>query len=94
MVKLIIIIGITGNQGGSVAHTFRQDSAWLIRGLTRDISSPAAQELSSKGIEMVGGDLHYTTSLHDHSRMGTLYSALQTSGDLSWIVPTMFTLQR
>ena len=53
MAKLVVIIGITGNQGGSVARTFLEDAQWRIRGLTRDAGSPASQALSAKGIEMV-----------------------------------------
>lgn len=58
--KLIVIIGITGNQGSSVAHTFLSpplSSHWRIRGLTRDPSSPSSLSLSSQGCEMVKVDL-------------------------------------
>jgi hypothetical protein len=63
MTKLIVIIGITGNQGGSVATTFLSDPAWRVRGLTRDPSSPASQALSARGVEMVHADLHDPSSL-------------------------------
>lgn len=63
MTKLVVIIGITGNQGGSVASTFLQDPEWRIRGLTRDPQSSTAQALSSKGIEIVQADLHDPSSL-------------------------------
>lgn len=63
MKKLIVIIGITGNQGGSVASTFLQDPAWRIRGLSRDTQSPASKSLSEQGIEMVEADLHNPSSL-------------------------------
>ncbi|KAG4417753.1 hypothetical protein IFR04_009122 [Cadophora malorum] len=61
--KLLVIIGITGNQGGSVAARFLSDPKWRIRGLTRNPSSPAAQALSSKGIEIVSADLDSVSSL-------------------------------
>jgi hypothetical protein len=57
MSKLIVIIGITGNQGGSVAQRFLQDPTYRIRGLTRDPSSPASLALSAQGIEMVKAEL-------------------------------------
>jgi uncharacterized protein YbjT (DUF2867 family) len=63
MTKLIVIIGITGNQGSSVASTFLADLTWRIRGLTRDPSSPASQALSARGVEMVLADLHDPSSL-------------------------------
>lgn len=63
MSKLIVITGITGNQGGSVANAFLQDSQWRIRGLTRDTSSEGSTALQAKGIEMVQADLHSRESL-------------------------------
>lgn len=63
MTKLIVIVGITGNQGGSVAHTFLEDPEWRIRGLTRDIGSSASQTLSGQGVEMIQANLHDPESL-------------------------------
>jgi hypothetical protein len=63
MTKLVVIIGVTGNQGGSVARTFLKDPEWRIRGLTRDPKSPASQALSAQGIEMVQANLHDPESL-------------------------------
>jgi hypothetical protein len=65
MAKLIVIIGITGNQGGSVACTFLNDPSWRIRGLTRDTQSPASLTLSAQGIDMVQANLHDPRSLTD-----------------------------
>lgn len=56
--KTVVIIGITGNQGGSVAQRFLQDPNYHIRGLTRNPSSPAAQRLAAQGIEIVFADLN------------------------------------
>jgi hypothetical protein len=55
--KLIVIIGITGNQGGSVATRFLSDPNYTIRGVTRNVSSPAAQKFASLGVEIVYADL-------------------------------------
>ena len=63
MSNLIVIIGITGNQGGSVARAFQQDPSWRIRGLTRDTASLASRALSAQGIEMVHADLHSSETL-------------------------------
>jgi NmrA-like family len=63
MSKLAVIIGVTGNQGGSVAQRFLQDSQYRVRGITRDPASAKAQELSSQGIEIVKADLEDVDSL-------------------------------
>ncbi|ORY07001.1 hypothetical protein BCR34DRAFT_570901 [Clohesyomyces aquaticus] len=63
--KLIVIIGITGNQGSSVASTFLSDPRWKIRGLTRNPDSAASKALSEKGVQMVVADLHDPVSLKD-----------------------------
>ena len=55
--KLICVVGATGNQGGSVARRFLQDSRFIVRGLTRDNTSPASRELTSLGAEMVNANL-------------------------------------
>jgi len=51
--KLVIVCGATGGQGGSVVSALLADGRYAIRGLTRDISSLAAQALTAKGVEMV-----------------------------------------
>ncbi|KAH8698339.1 hypothetical protein BGW36DRAFT_294167 [Talaromyces proteolyticus] len=63
MSKLAVIIGVTGNQGGSVAQRFLQDSQYRVRGITRDPASAKAQELSSQGVEIVKADLEDVDSL-------------------------------
>jgi hypothetical protein len=63
MSKLICIIGITGNQGGSVAQRFLRDPLYRIRGITRNPSSSAAQTLASQGVEIVRADLDDVESL-------------------------------
>lgn len=63
MTKLICIVGITGNQGGSVARRFLQDPNYRIRGLTRNTTSPTALTLLSLGIELVEADLNDVSTL-------------------------------
>ncbi|PWY95008.1 NAD(P)-binding protein [Aspergillus sclerotioniger CBS 115572] len=55
--KTIIIIGITGNQGHSIAQRFLRDPTYHIRGITRNPSSPTAQALYAQGIELIPADL-------------------------------------
>ena len=56
MSKLITVFGATGNQGGSVIKSILADpvlsKVFKIRGITRDISKPAAQALAQKGVEL------------------------------------------
>ncbi|KAL5326429.1 hypothetical protein ACEPPN_004114 [Leptodophora sp. 'Broadleaf-Isolate-01'] len=57
MTKLIVIVGITGQQGGSVAAFFSTLPDWKIRGLTRTPTSPSALHWSSLGVEIITADL-------------------------------------
>ena len=61
--KIIVVVGATGNQGGSVARTFLSLPNWHVRCLTRNPSSAAAQKLSDTGAEIVQGDLSDPASL-------------------------------
>lgn len=57
MSKIITVFGATGNQGGSVVTALLNDPQtareFKIRGVTRDTSKPAAQELAKNGVELV-----------------------------------------
>ncbi|KAK4662351.1 uncharacterized protein QC763_700420 [Podospora pseudopauciseta] len=61
--KLIVVLGATGNQGGAVARRFLQDPQYAVRGLTRNVSSPAAQALRELGAEVVAAELDDVESL-------------------------------
>lgn len=67
MSKLIVIFGATGNQGGSVIKSILADkslaSTFRLRGVTRDVSKPAARALTDSGVEMVSGNLEDRASL-------------------------------
>ena len=64
MTKLIVVTGITGNQGSSVANTFLTDPSWRVRAITRDPSKLSAQEWASRGVELVRGDMDDVNSLY------------------------------
>lgn len=57
MSKLLTVFGATGAQGGSVIQAVLADDVlskeYKIRGITRDVSKPAAQALAEKGVEVV-----------------------------------------
>jgi len=60
--KLILITGITGNQGGAVAkHLIGK--GFKLRGLTRKPESDKAKALAAQGIEIVKGDLNDPASV-------------------------------
>jgi NAD(P)-dependent dehydrogenase (short-subunit alcohol dehydrogenase family) len=61
--KLIVVVGATGTQGGSVARTFLKEPGWRVRGITRDVSSSASRGLQAEGVEMVSANLDQTQSL-------------------------------
>ncbi|UKZ61265.1 uncharacterized protein TrAtP1_002532 [Trichoderma atroviride] len=61
--KLIVVVGATGNQGSSVVNTFLKDTAWRVRGLTRNPSSAKAKALSTRGVEVVQADMDDVSSL-------------------------------
>ncbi|OQD84339.1 hypothetical protein PENANT_c013G08355 [Penicillium antarcticum] len=63
MSRLIVILGVTGVQGSSVADTYLQSAGWKIRGVTRNPTSESAKDWAAKGIEIVKGDLDDVVSL-------------------------------
>ncbi|KAI9688713.1 MAG: hypothetical protein M1822_001070 [Bathelium mastoideum] len=63
MAKLIVVIGVTGVQGSSVAHTFLRLPGWQVRGITRNPSGPVAQTLATEGVELIKANLNDKHSL-------------------------------
>ncbi len=61
--KLIVVVGVTGNQGGSVALRFLQDPRFRVRGLTRDVGSAKARAMAARGVELAAADLDDVASL-------------------------------
>src|ERR1700712_2966045 len=55
---LFVVIGITGNQGGSVADALiRSSKAYRIVGLTRDASKTKAKSFAERGVVLREVDL-------------------------------------
>ncbi|KAF2229008.1 putative hscarg dehydrogenase [Viridothelium virens] len=63
MAKLIVVVGVTGAQGSSVAHTFLRLPGWRVRGITRNPSGLVAQALATEGVELIKADLDDKHSL-------------------------------
>ncbi|KAK9364339.1 hypothetical protein V1509DRAFT_636700 [Lipomyces kononenkoae] len=61
MPEIFTVFGATGNQGGSVIKAILADPVlskqFKLRGVTRDITKPAAQALIAMGVEMVKADM-------------------------------------
>lgn len=55
---LVVVVGVTGNQGGSVAKALiESEKPYRITGLTRDVSKPTAQAWAEKGVKLHQVDL-------------------------------------
>ena len=67
MAKLLTVFGATGQQGGSVVDYVINDpelsKQFKVRGITRDLTKPAAQALQQKGVEVVQADADDKESL-------------------------------
>ncbi|KZM20787.1 uncharacterized protein EKO05_0002647 [Ascochyta rabiei] len=67
MSRILTVFGATGNQGGSVIKHILADpvlfKTFKIRGITRDISKPAAQALANQGVDMKAADLSSKSSV-------------------------------
>jgi len=60
--RTILITGVTGQQGGAVAHALK-GTGFHLRGLTRKPDSDRAAALARQGIDMVKGDLDDDSTL-------------------------------
>ena len=63
--KTIFVTGATGNQGGVVARSLN-NNGFRVKALTRNPSSPAAQNLKKLHAEIVHGDLNDTDTFRDY----------------------------
>lgn len=63
MSKLVVILGATGKQGGSVVDAFLLDPGFKVKAVARDLSSAAATKLREKGVEVVQGNVTDLSSL-------------------------------
>ncbi|KAH8649848.1 hypothetical protein BX600DRAFT_502226 [Xylariales sp. PMI_506] len=67
MAKLLTVFGATGQQGGAlIDHVLGSQtlsSQFTVRGISRNVSSPASIALKDRGVEMVEADLNQSSSL-------------------------------
>ncbi|KAB1186982.1 MULTISPECIES: NmrA/HSCARG family protein [Haloferax] len=65
----VLVVGATGNQGGAVVdHLLESEHEFEVSGLTRDVTSDAAQALEARGVTMVEGDLEEPETLREPIR--------------------------
>ena len=60
--RIVLVLGATGQQGGSVAAALRSEG-WAVRALVRNPETEKAKTLGISGIEVVAGDLADVASL-------------------------------
>jgi len=60
---LVVVLGATGNQGGSVVESLLALKKFRVRGVTRSSKGDKAAALKAKGVEVVEGDLKNKASL-------------------------------
>lgn len=63
--KVVLVTGVTGAQGGSVARHLLSRGRFTVRGLTRKPDSDKARALRDAGVEIVRGDLDDGASLRE-----------------------------
>ncbi|OCL05326.1 NAD(P)-binding protein, partial [Glonium stellatum] len=61
--KLLVVLGATGYQGGSVVQEFLKSPQYRVRAITRNTSLPKAQTLARQGAEVAQADFNNATSL-------------------------------
>jgi len=61
--KLIVVVGATGIQGGSVARLYSTLPGWRVRGVTRDPTKASCKPLRDAGVELVAANLDDPASL-------------------------------
>lgn len=61
--KLVVVVGATGGQGGSVIKRLLGTNSYRLRGLTRNPQSETSKALTAQGVEMVAADLNDQASL-------------------------------
>ncbi|KAJ9604694.1 hypothetical protein H2200_010808 [Cladophialophora chaetospira] len=63
MTDLVVVVGATGTQGGSVIKALHGLPEYRIRGITRNVDKAESRQLAAQGVEMVAADLNDEASL-------------------------------
>ncbi|MFD2145907.1 NmrA/HSCARG family protein [Mucilaginibacter antarcticus] len=83
MIKRILVTGATGQQGGATALELLSHG-FHVSALTRNLYSPAAQELANKGAELVEGDWSNLDSIAlSLEKVDAVYMVLPSTWNMS-----------
>lgn len=61
--RFTVVVGATGQQGGTCVHALLQQNKFKIKALTRNSKSAAAKALAALNVTLVTGDLTIKDSL-------------------------------
>ncbi|KAK3071329.1 hypothetical protein LTR53_008834 [Teratosphaeriaceae sp. CCFEE 6253] len=61
--KIVVVIGATGQQGGSVVEALLLRDEYAVKGVTRNLEPEASRALEARGVTMIQGDLDSVDSL-------------------------------
>ncbi|KAK0276844.1 hypothetical protein LTR35_010238 [Friedmanniomyces endolithicus] len=61
--NLVVVVGATGQQGGSVVKALLRDNHYNIRGVTSNVNAEASSALKAQGVQMVEADLDNADSV-------------------------------
>lgn len=83
--KLLVVFGATGAQGGSVVQSILSDAtlkkSWAVRGITRDVTKPAAKKIEALGAETFAVS-PITVSTLPFSELTNIYRQ-------TWMIPSL-----
>lgn len=89
--KLVVVIGATGQQGGSVVNALlNRPESYTVRAVTRNINSDKARSLASRGAEIVTGDLDNYDSILKAFHVSIVSACTFMMTDLPSRVPTPY----
>lgn len=83
-IKNIIIIGITGQQGGSIAKHFLKTNKYNIIGISRNINSEKSIELKKQGVKMIEcniSDYEKLKNIFKQEKINYVYSVTNTDDE-------------
>ena len=100
MTKTILVVGATGKQGRAVIDALLNSSdaqSFNILGLTRNPTSPVAQKLADKGVQIVQGDLNDVPAVFKTAKevaggdiWGLFVTLVRTSAELLELLITKY----